>query len=400
MNPISNNQIRQWREETPGAERNIHFNNAGAALMPKQVLDTMIAHLQLETQSGGYEAAAAVAQKVRAFYQSVAASIGATPEQIAYMSSATEAYNKALSSIPLKSGDVIITSEDDYVSNQIAFLQLAKQKGIKLLRVPDLESGGIDLQALEALMKQHAPRLTAITHIPTNSGLIQDAEAIGKLCRQYDSWYLLDACQSFGQLPLDVEKIQCDFLSATFRKFMRGPRGAGFLYVSQRVLEAKLEPAFPDLHGANWVAADEYVCRGDAQKFEQWEKPYALLLGSAAAVDYAMTIGMELIRDRVQELSQLIRDELAAFPQIINLDKGRHLGGICSFTISGVDGKWLKQQLDENGVHSSLQFRQGALIDFERKKAEWAIRLSPHYYNTVEEIARVKAVFARIAQGV
>lgn len=386
MKQISDTQISQWRKDTPGAEKAIHLNNAGAALMPVQVTDAMIQYLQLESELGGYEAAAAAAKNIEAFYTTTARIISTNQKQIAWMSSATEAYNKALSAIPFAEGDVILTSQDDYVSNQIAFLQLSRQKGIRVVHIPDLETGGIDLQAFEEQMRKYQPKLVAITHIPTNSGLIQDAVTIGQICQNFDCWYLLDACQSFGQLPLNVKAIGCDFLSATFRKFLRGPRGAGFLYCSERVLTEGLEPLFPDLHGATWTAVDEYHCRADARKFEQWEKPYALLMGSTAAMNYALEIGIEQIRDRVQYLANLIRQSLAEVPGLINLDRGENLGGICSFTLREKEGLWVKKQLDAKGIHSSLQLKEGALIDFSRKKTDWAIRLSPHYYNTEEEI--------------
>lgn len=391
---MSDQQVAQWRRDTPGVAHGIHLNNAGAALMPASVLAAMTEHLLLESRIGGYEAAAAEAAKIEAFYDHTARCIGAQARQIAFMSSATEAYNKALSAIPFSAGDVILCSQDDYVSNQIAFLQLSRRQSVSLIRIPDLPEGGVDLEALEGLLRDHRPRLVAITHMPTNSGLIQDAEAIGRLCRKYDSWYLLDACQTFGQLPLDVAALHCDFLSATFRKFMRGPRGAGFLYTSDRVLEAGLEPLFPDLHGATWTAADAYQCRGDAQKFEQWEKPYALVLGSVAAVEYALEVGLEQIRQRVQHLSQLLRDQLSGLPGVINLDRGSQLGGICSFTLPGTDGHTLKQYLDSHHIHSSLQLRNGALLDFDRKQAAWAIRLSPHYYNTTAEIEATVDLFS------
>lgn len=396
MTPITDEAIAQWRSDTPGAERAIHLNNAGAALMPVSVLQAMTEHLSLEGQIGGYEAAAEAAVGIRNFYEVTARCIGAQARQIAFMSSATEGYNKALSAIPFHSGDVILCTQDDYVSNQIAFIQLSRQRSVRLIRIPDLPGGGTDLDALEQLLRVHRPKLVAVTHMPTNSGLIQDAAAVGQLCRQYDSWYLLDACQTFGQLPLDVAALHCDFLSATFRKFMRGPRGAGFLYTSDRVLEAGLEPLFPDLHGATWTGPDEYVCRNDAQRFEQWEKPYALVLGSAAAVAYADTIGLERIQQRIQSLAATLRTQLSALPGIHNLDRGAQLGGICSFTLPHAEGQWLKQQLDQQNIHSSLQLRDGALLDFQRKNTAWAIRLSPHYYNTFHEIQTTTEAFTKI----
>ena len=208
----------------------------------------------------GYEAAALAQDDIRAFYQRTAKLINAQAHNIAFASSATDAYNRALSSIPFIKGDIILTTSNDYVSNQIAFLQLQKRFKVKLIRVPNMSTGEVDVDEMEKMIEKYTPQLVAVTHVPTSSGLVQPVEAIGRICLDRGIWYLVDACQSAGQIPLDVEKIQCDFLSATFRKFLRGPRGAGFLYVSDRILKQKdFAPLFVDLHSASWEKPDQYV---------------------------------------------------------------------------------------------------------------------------------------------
>ena len=297
--------IQTLRNDTPGTNHHIHLNNAGASFPPTPVIKTVSNYLQEEALHGGYETADAKSDEINGFHAVSAELINARSENMVFTSSATESYNKALSSIPLKAGDSILTTDDDYSSNQIAFLFLEKRFGVKTIRAAKLPEGGVDPNSMEELVKKHRPKLVSVTHVPTNSGLVQDVETIGQICKEQDVWYLVDACQSAGQMPLDVEKIGCDFLSATMRKWLRGPRGAGFLFVSDKALQAGLEPFYPDLSGVDWTAADEYQFHQNAGRFGYWEKNYALMVGSKVAIEYAIQVGLKNIEKRVMELGRL-----------------------------------------------------------------------------------------------
>lgn len=385
---ISQNQLEKFRQDTPGVQQRIHFNNAGAALPPEPVLHAIRQHLELEARIGGYEAATAARREVAGFYQAAGQLLNAPSRNIAFATSATEAFNKALSSIPFQTGDVILTTEDDYVSNQIAFLQLQGKHGARLLRTASRPEGGFDPDSMETLIRKHRPKLVAATHIPTNSGLVQDVATAGELCRQYDCLFLLDACQSAGQIPLDVSRLHCDFLSATFRKFLRGPRGTGFLYVSDKALEMGLAPQFLDLHSADWADTDTYEPKPDAKRFETWERSYALALGAKAAAEYALSVGLPAIQERTFHLAATLRQQLANIPHTRLLDRGETLCGIVTFHMEGWKALPLKMALEQKGVNASIAGKSAALIDFTRKGVDSALRLSPHYYNTEEEVAR------------
>jgi selenocysteine lyase/cysteine desulfurase len=378
--------LAQWRMDTPGVAHCIHLNNAGAALMPQVVIDAMQQHLQLEATIGGYEAEAAAQAQIEGFYSEVAQLLQCDARHIAYTSSATDAYNRALSAIPFQAGDTIVTTNNDYASNQIAFLQMQKRFGLRLLRAADLPEGGVDPDSVRALVKQYRPALVAVTHVPTNSGLVQDVAAIGQICAEIDTWYLVDACQSVGQLPIAVSEIQCDFLSATFRKFLRGPRGAGFLYVSDEALNAGLEPLFLDLLSANWTTPAAYVPHRDAHRFELWERPHALMLGSKAATTYALQVGISAIAQRVQYLADFCRSQLSALPGVRNLDQGTLRCGITSYTIDHAHPDALKAMLAQQHINVTIPRWNNAVIDFTAKNVTWALRVSPHYYNTEAEI--------------
>ena len=281
--------IDQVRNDTTGCSTVIHLNNAGAALMPRQVTDAIRNYITDEENYGGYEVADKRANELNSFYDYAAALFNTKPRNIAFTTNATDSYNRALSSVNFQRGDVVLISGNDYPSNFIAYLSLRKRFGIKIILVNNTETGEIDLDDLEIKIKKFSPRLVSVTHVPTSSGLVQPDNDIGKIIQNYDTLFLVDACQSLGQLHVDAGATNADFISGTFRKFLRGPRGAGLLYVSDKALQAGYEPLFPDLHGAEWIAENKYRPEAGARRFEDWETAYALMMGSKEALKYLST---------------------------------------------------------------------------------------------------------------
>src|SRR5688500_9957233 len=248
--------LARWRAETPGSAHRNHLNNAGAALMPLPVIHAIESHVALEAEIGGYEAAEERADDISGVYAGIARLVNAAPRHVAVASSSTAAFIQAMSSIDFEPGDVILTSRCDYTSNQLHYLSLARRQGVRVVRAADLPEGGVDPDSMRALAQQKRPRLVAISWVPTNSGLVQDVESVGEVCEELGLRYLVDACQAAGQLPIDVRRLRCDFLSATARKFLRGPRGIGFLYVSDRALARGDHPLYVDMRGATWTCTD------------------------------------------------------------------------------------------------------------------------------------------------
>ncbi len=391
---ISAEQIRRWREDTPGSAGRIHFNNAGAALMPRPVLEAIHGHLDLEAEIGGYEAEDAVAGPVRESYGHLARLLGAPrPENIAIVENATVAVAQALSAFDFHPGDVLVTTHNDYTSNQIMYLSLARRCGLQVLRADDLPEGGVDPESVKKLAAHPRCRLVSLTWIPTNSGLVQAAEEVGEICEAAGVPYLLDACQAVGQLPVDVTRLGCDFLAGTARKFLRGPRGIGFLYVSDRALERGMAPLFPDMHGAGLVDDGRFELAPDARRFENWEFPFALVLGLGAAARYALEAGVGEGSPRSIELGSYVRERLRALPGVEVTDAGARLCAIVTVEARGWDARDLVKGLRRAGVNTSAANRgSGPLLrlDTERRPL---LRISPHYYNTKEEIDRFLGAF-------
>ncbi|MFO7894705.1 MAG: aminotransferase class V-fold PLP-dependent enzyme [Longimicrobiales bacterium] len=388
--------LDRWRADTPAAlAGRIHLNNAGAGLMPAPVLEAIQNHLELESRLGGYEAADAVRERIDAAYGDVAALIGAAARNVAVVENATVAFSQALSAFDFAPGDVILTTRNDYASNQLMYLSLADRRGVEVVRAEDRPEGGVDPESVRALIRERAPRLVALTWVPTSSGLVQPAEAVGEICAETGVPYLVDACQVVGQMPVDVAALQCDFLAATARKFLRGPRGIGFLYVSDGVLESGRRPLYIDMRGADWVSADGYALREDARRFENWEFPYALLLGMGEAARYAGAVGVEAARDRARDLAGELREALVALDGVRVLDRGPALCAIVTVALDGWHADDAVARLRDQGVNASALHRVSAVMDLDEKGVETALRLSPHYYNTAAEVrAAVHAIEA------
>lgn len=374
------------REETPACRDLIHFNNAGAALMPDPVYHAMTGHLELERTRGGYEAAALTEADHEAFYATAAEMIGAQADEIAFVENATRAWDMAFYSIPFVPGDRIITHAVSYASNYLAFLQTAQRRGIEIVHAPSDPTGQIDVAALADLIDNRT-KLIALTHVPTNGGLINPAAAVGALARRHGVLYLLDACQSVGQMPVDVGVIGCHMLSATGRKFLRGPRGTGFLYVSRDIID-QLEPPFIDLHAATWTAADQYAFRSGARRFENWESFLAGKIGLRRAMQYAMAVGLDNIRDRNRFLADRLRRRLGDVPGVTVHDLGEDKAAIVTFTKADETPTAVVQRLFTQGINTSVNPIEYARLDFEARQLTALVRASVHYYNTEDEIER------------
>ena len=389
------------RSDTPGTAHVTHLNNAGSALPPQVVVDTQIAHLRREAEIGGYEAHAEAAQRVADVSVSVAGLMSCRPDQVALVESATVAWDRALQAIihsePLEPGDRILIASAEYASNVLPLLQVAARAGASVQVVPDGEDGSIDVEAFNSMLDEDV-RIVSITHAPSHNGVVNDVVAIGDALRFAGSpaWYLVDACQSVGQMTVDASRIGADFISATGRKFLRGPRGTGFLIASDRAL-TDLEPYPLDLHSATWTGGTGYQVAEGARRFETWERSYAALLGMGAAVDYALDLGLDAIRERINHLATRLRTRLAQIDGVTVRDRGAVKSGIVTVTVPAPGAPAMVRALRERSINTSLSTPDYAPDEFARGGIDSMVRLSPHVYTTDAEI---DLAIATIAQSI
>jgi selenocysteine lyase/cysteine desulfurase len=454
------------RKDTDGCtdgsvQTRIHLNAAGAALMPKPVVKALTDHIRLETLHGGYEAQDAARDTLKAGYNSIASLLNCAAHEIAMVESATIAWQKALYSVPLQPNDRILTTHVEYGANFVSYMQLAARTGAVVEVIPHECDGDICVSSLRQLLEQQQHlqsedgassgstnppgpiKLIAITHIPTNNGIVVDAKAVGALAREFGVLYLLDACQSVGQLSVDVQELQCDMLSATGRKYLRGPRGTGFLYVRGEVMKNRLlEPPAIDHYGAPWTAPGEYTLRDDAVRYETWECSVASRLGLKVAVDYALNLGLDRIEERVCGLAGLLRLKLQHLQQQLEkaaaetgaageaeaavttgareatgqatIGTGKHQHqhqhqhrlrltcsgkqrcGIVGFSVEGMEASVVRGLLRQESVNVTVSPPSSTLLDAIERQVPDVVRASLHYYNTEEEVERFVATLAKL----
>lgn len=389
--------LERVRADTPGVQDLLHLNNAGASLRPASVETAVRNYLDLEIREGGYEAFDAVTGAHEAIYDSVARLIGARPEEIALTDSATRAWLLAFHGLRFEPGDRILTSEVEYASNFISFLQIRERRGVRIEVVPSDEDGRLSVSALKSMLDERV-KLVAVTHVPTNGGLINPVAEIGRLTRAAGIPFLVDACQSVGQLPIDVEAMGIDLLSATGRKYLRAPRGTGFLYVRKALLE-ELDPPMLDLHAAKWTGPASYELRPDARRFELWEADTAGRLGLGAAADYQLALGISNTWPRIAALAKRLRTALAEVKSLQVRDRGHELCGIVSFTVTGVAAAEVKRALRQQRINVSVSTASSTLLDMQHRGLEEVVRASVHYYNSEEELDRAVRAIAALASA-
>lgn len=428
------------------------MNAAGSSPMAAETHAALIGHLELEQQMGGYAAANVISPDTA--HEALAALLGSSADEIALAESAQVAWAKAFYSLRFREGDRILCFESDYAGNAVAFLQATRRAPVSLEIVPMRADGIIDIPALQhALEKPIGGRtLVALQHCGSAESVVQPARDVGQLCRRHGALFLLDACQTVGQLPVDVDELQCDFLCGTGRKWLRGPRGTGFLYARRSVLEsagrddepggpslvgeppmidhtsvrwhgshsARTHTALRSLHSAltasaalqvQWRSRGEYDLEPSAKRYEMWEASAADRVGLGVAAEQCRAIGPSRIQQISRHLAKRLREGLAAVDGVAIRDApesfDESIAAACGASRAAIVA------MDSTGAGVSTQVMHAALV--EHKIAAtlsssfhtfddglWArqkpVRFSPSYYNTEEEVDRVIAVVRGVVE--
>jgi cysteine desulfurase len=383
--------------DTPAAAAQVFLDAAGSALPPAAVLDTVVAHLRREAAIGGYRAAEERVDDLALVKESVGRLLGAPATAIALTDSATRAWTQIFYAIPLRAGDRVLLTGVEYASNAVAALQRAAQTGAVVEVVPSDATGQVDLDALAGMLDERV-RVVSLVHVPTNGGLVNPVREVTELAHAHGALVLLDACQSLGQLRVDVGELGVDACSATGRKWLRGPRGTGLLYVRPDLID-RLQPPAIDLHSADWVAPDSYQLRPDAGRFELWECAVAGRLGLGAAVDYLLALGVDEVEQAITAVARRLREALAAIPGVRVRDQGRRTCGIVTFTVDGYPPAEVRDELRRCGVTVTVSGRSSTLLDMSARGLDAVVRASPHYYVRPDQVDAAARAVAALATG-
>lgn len=387
-------EILRLRDATPGCAQVIHFNHAGASLPSQATLDAVIGQLQREALGGPMETAdIQVQERARS---AAAALLNAQPEDIAFASSGSAAWSQAFNALgPWHSGERILVDRHEWAGN-LACMAEAVKAGARLEVIPCDARGAVDPQALAQMIDRHV-RLIALTWLPANGGLINPATQIGAIARRHGIPYFVDAGQALGQLPCDVQALQCDMLKGAGRKFLRGPRGTALMYIRPQFLQ-RLLPVQRDVLSAPWDG-QRFTLRDDARRFETSEVSLALLAGLANALEEHERIGATAIRKRIVGLSQPLRRRMKEIPGLTLLDLGsaNEQSGLIAFTLEGWDCVALKQALAERRINIGANGVAYTPLDMQARGLNSIARVSVSYLNTAEEIDILLTNLAELA---
>jgi selenocysteine lyase/cysteine desulfurase len=392
--------VEAERAATPGCATVVHLNNAGAALPSSSTLRTVVEHLELESERGGYEAAAIQADRLAALRSSAARLLGAQHSEVVVTGSDTQGWARALWGLALGGGVArgqrLLADRLSYDSHYLGLLQVCELTGATIEVVPSTNSGTIDVDALAGLLERGGVALVSVTHVGTHRGLVNPVEEVGAVCRRAEVPFFLDACQSVGQLPVDVERFECDVATATGRKWLRGPRGTGLLFVRESFAD-RLRPPGIGWAGALWEDGDHYRLRPGAERFAEFEGPIAAQLGLGAAIDHVLALGIDPIAERVGGLAERLRASLDAVDGVGVHDGGTRRSGIVTFTTRAASSAELVAAASTSGINVSVSEASFARLDMAPPHPTAVVRASAHYYNTEAELDRLVDVVASLA---
>jgi cysteine desulfurase/selenocysteine lyase len=396
MQGISMLDLPKIRAATPAYTEGIYLNSAAASLMPQDIIDVVQNHLRLESTHGGYRAASVVADQLQDLYVAASELLGCDPDEIAVTDGNSRGWSSAVGAMRFSAGDRILVSRSEWGGNYAALLHIARTCGAVVEVMPTDEDGAVSIDKLRTMLDERV-RLIALTWLPANGGLVNPAAEVGALAKAAGVPFILDAAQAVGQMPVNVREIGCDILTAPGRKWLRGPRGTGFLYI-RRELTEKLTPGIVDHFSAPW-SGNDYELRKDARRFETAEASIALRLGLGAAIREALSFGPAAIQQQITSLAEDMRASLKTIARVKILDLGTRHSGLVSFIVDGISAATLHQLLQAEGIEVALSGMAFTPLDMSARGLTGVVRASPHLYTTQDDLSRLVSAVEKISRS-
>ena len=386
------------RAATPGCGERAFLLSAGSSLPTQSTLDAVVGHLRREAEVGGYAAADEVAGVLRQGRADLAGLVGGRPDEIALATSDTAAWIKAwwgwVAGGNVPAASTVLIDRLIYHSHYAALVATQPLAGFEIRLMPSLGDGTIDLDAV--VLGDDVSAICA-TMIGTHCGNINPIAELGALARAADVPVFLDACQAIGQIQLDVVELGCHVLTATGRKFLRGPRGTGMLWVDSAVTD-RFQPPGIDGTSAGWSAAAGIDVHPGIARFEEYEFGFAAMVGLASAASQARQLGMASIEAQVRQLADDLRDGLEALPGVSGTDVAKSRSAIVTFQVDGVAAGDVVAAASRDGIVINESTAVWAALDMGAKGLSQVVRASPHYFNTHDELDRLIGCIAHLTR--
>jgi selenocysteine lyase/cysteine desulfurase len=353
----------------------IFLNHASTGPLPQRAVDRIQELTALRAQPWRYTTEMQFDELANARVR-CARLIGAEPREIALTVNTSYGLNLAARALPFERGDIVITSDREYPSNVYPWMELEAARGVKLERIP---CAGIlpDEDAILAALDRPRVRCVVLSWVSFATGYRIDLERVGRACRERGIWFVLDAIQGVSAAPLDVRSMPVDIVACGGQKWLLAPWGSGFVWLRPDLVDS-LRPV-----DVSWMATRcsddftrltdyDFTYRENARKFEVITLPYQDFAGLNEALDLFFEVGLETVYERVERLTGRIVDWSLGTTDVrlVTPPERERRAGIVA--VAPRDAKAASDRLTRAGVVHS--FREGA------------IRLSPHFYNTEEEI--------------
>lgn len=353
-----------------------YFNHGGCSFITTSTLDAVVKQLRHEQEMGNAVADLMSSADRSSVYKLAAQTVGANEEDVALTDSHTTGWAKSLQTISLNAGDVILTNRSEWGGNLSSLQKLAHLHGSSVVVMPTTAYGSVCLKSLAALMSKSV-KLISVSWIGSNGGHVEPVAEIGELAQAHGVPYFLDASQVVGQMPVNVQHIGCDVLTAPGRKWLRGPKGTGFMYLRPEFLEKCQETAQAD------SAADSSTPL-TAKYFEVSSASVPLQMGLLAALAQLEQVGVETIQKQILTRSQYLWERLQGIPGVNCICPVAPQHGLVSFNVVGHPATAVRQKLMGIGIEVAANLATFTPLDMHERQLDAVVRASPHACTTID----------------